>query len=87
MSDDYLKAKKAGEKESKARAAAGEYPFLPALDDILPDCDILPHRALGVMEIPVGLISGTKTRARQNSFAPNFMPLLEVSTEFGSAFL
>ncbi|MBR0308519.1 MAG: BMP family ABC transporter substrate-binding protein [Mogibacterium sp.] len=84
MSDDYLKAKKAGEKESKARAAAGEYPFLPALDDILPDCDILPHRALGVMEIPVGLISGTKTRARQNSFAPNFMPLLEVSTEFGS---
>ena len=64
MTDEYLKAKKAGEKESRARAAAGEYPFLPALDDIQPDCDILPHKALGIMEIPTDLIYGTKTRAR-----------------------
>lgn len=82
MTDEYLKAKKAGEKESRARAAAGEYPFLPALDDIQPDCDILPHKALGIMEIPTDLIYGTKTRARQNSFAPGFMPLLEADSEF-----
>ena len=84
MTDEYLKAKKAGEKESRARAAAGKFPFLPALDDVQPDCDVLPHRALGIMEIPVSLIAGTKTRARQNSFAPDFMPLLEADSEFGS---
>ena len=84
MIDEYLKAKKAGEKESKARAAAGEYPFLPALDDILPDSELLPHRALGIMEIPVSMIAGTKTRARQNSFAPDFMPLLEPDSEFAA---
>ncbi len=82
MIDEYVKARKAGEKEYKARTAAGEYPFLPALDEILPDCDTMPHRAMGMLEIPVELIAGTKTMARQNSFAPNFMPLLEPDTEF-----
>lgn len=84
MSDDYLKAKRAGEKEYKARVAAGEYPFLPALDDILPDNNTMTHRTLGLMEIPVDLIAGTKTCARQNSFAPNFMPLMEAKSEFGT---
>ena len=87
MSDEYMKARKAGEKESKARAAAGSFPFLPALDDILPDCGTMPQKALGIMEIPVEFIAGTKTRARQNSFAPNFMPLLEADTEFGSKWM
>lgn len=82
MIDEYVKARKAGEKEYKAKTAAGEYPFLPALDEILPDCDTMTHRSMGMMEIPVELIAGTKTMARQNSFAPNFMPLLEPDTEF-----
>lgn len=80
--DEYLKARKAGEREYKARLADGEYPFLPALDDILQDNGTMPQQSLGMMEIPVELIAGTKTRARQNSFAPNFMPLLEQDTEF-----
>ena len=84
MSDDYLKARRAGEKEYKARVAEGEYPFLPALDDILPDNNTMTHRTLGIMEIPVELIAGTKTCARQNSFAPNFMPLMEAKSEFGT---
>ena len=84
MTEDYLKARKAGEKEYKARAAKGEYPFLPALDDILPGNGTMAQRALGLMEIPVELIAGTKTRARQNSFAPDFMPLLAPDTEFAT---
>ena len=84
MTDDYLKARKAGEKEYKARIASGEYPYLPALDDILPDCDSMTQRYLGLMEIPSHMIAGTKTRARQNSFAPDFMPLLEPDTEFAA---
>ena len=84
MNDEYLKALKAGEKEYKARLAAGEYPYLPALDDIEPDADILSHQSLGIKEIPVEMIAGTKTRARQNSFAPGFMPLMDSKSEFAA---
>ena len=82
MIDEYLKARKAGEREYKARLAGGEYPYLPALDDILPDNGTMRQTKVGLIEIPVDLIAGTKTRARQNSFAPDFMPLLEPDTEF-----
>ena len=84
MIDEYIKALKAGEKEYKARLAAGEYPYLPALDDVCPDHDTLSQRSMGLLEIPVDLVVGTKTRARQNSFAPDFMPLLDIDTEFAS---
>lgn len=84
MTEEYIKAKKAGEKEYKARVARGEYPFLPALDDILPDNGVRSQKRIGLQEIPVELIAGTKTKARQNSFAPDFMPLMETDTEFAS---
>lgn len=84
MIDEYVKAQKAGEKEYKARLAAGQYPYLPALDSICPDHETLPQRRVGLMEIPVDLIAGTKTCARQNSFAPGFLPLLEADTEFAA---
>lgn len=82
MIDDYLKARKIAEKEYKAKVSAGEYPFLPALDDILPDCDLMTQKHLGIMDIPTELIIGTKTRARQNAFSAGFMPLLEPDSEF-----
>ena len=31
MTDEYMKALRAGEKEYKAKVAAGEYPYLAAL--------------------------------------------------------
>ena len=82
MIDEYIKARKAGEKEYKERLAEGEYPCLPALDELLPDNGTMPGRRLGFIEIPVWQIAGTKTRARQNSFSPGFMPLLGPETEF-----
>ena len=84
MTDEYMKAYKAGEKEYKERVAAGEYPYLPALDDIAPDAETMTHQTLGIKEIPVNLIAGTKTRARQNSFAPDFMPLIGPDSEFAA---
>ena len=82
MIEEYNKARRAGEREYKNRLAKGEYPFVPALDDIVPDNEVLGRRPVGLIEIPVWLIEGTKTRARQNSFAPGFMPLLDQDTEF-----
>ena len=84
MIDEYIRARKAGEKEYKARLSAGEYPYLPALDGILPGNDAMPRHSLGIIEIPVEQIAGTKTQARQNSFAPDFMPLLDPDTEFAA---
>ena len=84
MIDEYIKARKMGEREYKARLAKGGYPFLPALDDLLPDNATMRTQALGLMEIQVAMIAGTKTMARQNSFAPGFMPLLDPDSEFAT---
>ncbi|MBR2547156.1 MAG: BMP family ABC transporter substrate-binding protein [Eubacterium sp.] len=84
MLDEYLKAQKAAQREYKARIARGELPFVEALDDIVPDSNVMKHQELGTIEIPTWLISGTMTRARQNSFAANFMPLLEADSEFAA---
>lgn len=77
-----MKARKAGERTYKEKIAEGQFPFLPALDDILAESGTLSQQPLGLMEIPVELIAGTKTIARQNSFSPDFMPLLDADTEF-----
>ena len=82
MFDEYISAQKLGKKTYKAKTAAGEPPYLPALDEMVPDADKFVRQPLGLMEIPVELIIGTKTRSRQTSFTPGFMPLLEENSEF-----
>jgi hypothetical protein len=82
MLEEYIKAQKAGQREYKARLAKGEFPFVPALDDIAPEINQLQQRDLGLMEIPMWMVKGTRTRARQNSFAANFMPILGADSEF-----
>ena len=82
VEDDYKKAQKMAQREYKARAAKGEFPYVQALDDIAPESSTMRQRYLGTFEIPTWLIVGTKTRARQNSFAANFLPLLNHGTEF-----
>lgn len=84
MTEEYIKARKLGEKEIKARTSKGEYPFVTALDDVAPGVDALARRPVGIMEIPVELIVGTKTCARQNSFAANFMPVLDNYSELAA---
>lgn len=81
---DYSKALKMGEKASKAAAARGESPCLPALDDFLRTSEVLDEVNLGVMEIPLDQIVGTKTAGRRSAFAPNFMPLMDERSEFAT---
>jgi len=82
MTDEYINALKQGKKAYKANITAGRSPYLPALDDIVPDAGMLVQKSLGLMEIPVDLITGTRTQARQTAFAPGFLPLLEEDSEF-----
>lgn len=82
--EEYRKAQKAGQKAYYSKLIAGEYPYLPALTDMLPEGKILKEVRLGLVQIPMDQIAGTYTRGRQNAFAPNFMPLLDSDTEFAT---
>ena len=80
---DYIGALRKGRKAYQAAVAKGEYPYLPVLDDILANTDIASEVNLGVMDVPLERIVGTKTKGRTEAFASNFMPLLGEKTEFG----
>ncbi|MCI9527856.1 MAG: BMP family ABC transporter substrate-binding protein [Lachnospiraceae bacterium] len=80
--EDYSKAFKAGKKDYQARMLRGIRPTLQILDDILPEKGSYSEVQLGLVQIPTEQIVGTKTVARSNSFAGNFMPILRESSEF-----
>ena len=79
---DYEKALKLGEKGYRQAVARGDYPYLQVLDEILSYTKIVGETSLGLVEVPLELIVGTKTKSRQWSFAHNFMPLMPASSEF-----
>ncbi len=78
----YEAANKQAQKAFRAALNKGEYPYLSALDDFLPYEKTAGEKYIGLIEIPLNLVAGTKTAGRQNSFASNFMPLLSQETEF-----
>ena len=85
ISDDYNEARRSGIRAMREAQAEGRYPYLPALDDILgPEGAGLSQVNLHLHEIPISMVVGTKTKGRQNSFADNFMPIMENGTEFSS---
>ncbi|MDE6015131.1 MAG: BMP family ABC transporter substrate-binding protein [Acetatifactor sp.] len=80
--EEYRKALKSGKKDYQMRMLRGEKPILEVLDDILPARTAYSEVSIGLVQIPIDLIMGTKTVARSSSFAGNFMPLLGEDTEF-----
>lgn len=78
----YAKARKLALKSFRENSSKGTYPYLQALDDILPLTETTAEEDLGIMDIPTELIAGTKSKARTSAFANNFMPLLSEKTEF-----
>ena len=82
--EEYKLALKAGQKDYRAHVARGQSPYLPVLDDILVNVNIVATEPLGLVNMPSESIVGTKTSGRHTAFAPNFMPLLDVDTEFAS---
>lgn len=84
MLDNYLEAKKLGDRAYRNALLFRQSPYLESLDEFLKNEDIQGENRLGTLEIPVKDIAGTKTKARQQSFAKNFMPILGANTEFAS---
>ena len=79
--EHYQHAMKSAHKNHRQNVHHGKYPYLQVLDDILPAYMTAGQVNLGLMEIPIDKIAGTKTEGRTNAFAANFMPLLAASTE------
>ena len=82
ISEDYKKAQKMGQRNFRACISKGQYPYLQVLDDILENTDLSATEPLGIVDIPLDSIVGTKTEGRKTAFARNFMPLLAEGTEF-----
>ncbi len=81
---DYVGALRRGRRQYQASVSKGEYPYLPVLDEILSYTDIVSEVNLGIMDIPLEKVVGTKTEGRTSAFANNFMPLLSEKSEFGA---
>nr|WP_177295760.1 BMP family ABC transporter substrate-binding protein [uncultured Blautia sp.] len=82
MLEEYNKAYKLGKKDYQARMMRGEKPTLKVLDEILPERGAYSEMPLGLVQIPIDQIVGTKTEGRSSAFAGNFMPILRENTEF-----
>lgn len=61
--EDYQKAYKLGKKDYQARMMRGELPTLQVLDDIMPPKGSYSEVPLGLVQIPIDQIVGTKVMA------------------------
>lgn len=85
--EDYNKAYRMGKREYQHRLMRGQLPTLKVLDEILPPKGFYSEVPLGLVQIPVNQIVGTKTGGRSNAFAANFMPILKAGTEFSQKWI
>lgn len=84
---DYSQAAKLGKKDYQSKLMAGKSPTLEVLDDILHTTKDYREVSLGLVQIPLDQIVGTKTVGRSTSFSSNFMPILESNSEFASKWI
>ena len=77
---DYAKAHKLGKKDYQNRMLRGQKPTLQVLDEIVHDQEKLTEVPLGIVQIPIDQIVGTRYTGRGNAFAGNFMPIMKQDT-------
>ena len=83
-SANYKQARAMGRHYLSEHSDSATKGYLYILDDLLDNVEICGEINLGTAEIPINKILGTRTSARSNAFAGNFMPLLAENTEFGA---
>lgn len=83
-SANYKQARAMGRHYLSEHSDSATKGYLYILDDLLDNVEICGEINLGTTEIPIKKILGTRTSARSNAFAGNFMPLLPENTEFGA---
>ncbi len=82
--NEYREALRMGQREVLAAPVKSESATLPVLDKMIPPDKASSGIHIGIEQIPMNLIVGTKTEGRVNAFSPGFMPLLPEDTEFAA---
>ena len=86
--EEYTKALRMGQRDYREKILRGQSPYLPVLDNILQGAaGVDSQMPLGLVDIPMDLLVGTKTEGRTGAFASNFMPLLDMKSEFGTKWI
>ena len=85
--DEYRRALKLGQRCYQKAVLHNQYPYLPILDELLQEKQVDVQQRVGLVEIPLDLLVGTKTAGRTAAFASNFMPLLDEETEFAGKWM
>ncbi len=82
--NQFMQALRQGRKYYSACVAKGVSPYPEVLEEILENVTITDIAKVGLVDIPADRIVGTWTGGRKAAFAGNFMPLLDMETEFGT---
>ena len=80
--EEYRKARQLGLKEAKLCQSRGGSPYLPVLDEILAEETTCGEVDLGLVDIPMELIVGTRTAGRSQALSRSFYPLMAEDSEF-----
>ncbi len=80
--EQYNRALRLGKAEQKERLMKGLDPNPAVLDDLVADSIAESSQYVGLVDIPVERIVGTKTAGRISAFTAGFLPLLDAKSEF-----
>ena len=85
--EKYTQAMKQARKDLKEANADGRSCSPQVLDELLPPtaCDI--YKDVGLVEIPTERIVGTKSAGRTSAFTADFLPLLDLDSEFATKWM
>lgn len=83
----FIQANKLAQRYYKTAVNRGAYPYLPVLEDLLREKQSGGRMEIGLVNIPAELIIGTNDGGRREAFAGNFMPLLDINSEFGEKWI
>ena len=85
--EEYLKARRLAQKEIRELSLQGKATEPAVLDLILGENVAVSAQEIGIVNIPIDRIVGTKTAGRVGAFSPGFMPLLGPETEFAQKWI
>lgn len=85
--EEYIKARRLGQKEVKELRVQGKEEEPLVLDEILGENFTLSTQEIGYVNVPVERIVGTKTAGRISAFSAGFYPLLDTETEFAQKWM
>ena len=87
LQQTYEQALKLGKQAWNQKVFKGESGYLRTLDSMLKKGDIVTEYPLGLVEVPIHKIIGTYTHSRSISFADNYMPIMDIQSEFATKWM